>query len=101
MIQRISKRFLSLLLAAAMVLVLLPTITLPAFAATSGTVIGLTDANIGLNFSGTAEDAWGATGTTITGSATSKAGTCSDTASTFSSEKSPSTKTPHCWPALR
>lgn len=44
MIQRISKRFLSLLLVAVMVLALLPVITLPAFAATSGTVTGLSDA---------------------------------------------------------
>lgn len=50
MIQRISKRFLSLLLVAVMVLALVPAITLPAFAATSGTVTGLSDANIGLSF---------------------------------------------------
>ena len=80
MIQRISKRFLSLLLVAVMVLALLPVITLPAFAATSGTVTGLSDANIGLSFSGTADDAWSATGTTITGSVVSVGGTCSDTA---------------------
>lgn len=48
MIQRISKRFLSLLLVAVMVLALAPAITLPAFAATSGTVTGLSDSNIGL-----------------------------------------------------
>lgn len=71
MIQRISKRFLSLLLVAVMVLALLPVITLPAFAATSGTVTGLSDANIGLSFDGTAEDAWNANGSTITGSAVS------------------------------
>ena len=79
MIQRISKRFLSLLLVAVMVLALLPVITLPAFAATSGTVTGLSDTNIGLSFSGTADDAWSATGTTITGSVVSVGGTCSDT----------------------
>ena len=79
MIQRISKRFLSLLLVAVMVLALVPAITLPAFAATSGAVTGLSDANIGLNFSGTANDAWSATGTTITGSVVSVGGTCSDT----------------------
>lgn len=43
MIQRISKRFLSLLLVAVMVLALVPAITLPAFAATSGAVTGLSD----------------------------------------------------------
>ena len=79
MIQRISKRFLSLLLVAVMVLALVPAITLPAFAATSGTVTGLSDSNIGLSFSGDADDAWSATGTTITGSVVSVGGTCSDT----------------------
>ena len=79
MIQRISKRFLSLLLVAVMVLALVPAITLPAFAATSGTVTGLSDANIGLSFSGDADDAWSATGTTITGSVVSVGGACSDT----------------------
>ena len=79
MIQRISKRFLSLLLVAVMVLALLPVITLPAFAATSGTVTGLSDTNIGLSFSGDADDAWSATGTTITGSVVLVGGTCSDT----------------------
>ena len=79
MIQRISKRFLSLLLVAVMVLALAPAITLPAFAATSGTVTGLADENIGLSFKGGADDAWSATGTTITGSVVSVGGTCSDT----------------------
>ena len=79
MIQRIPKRFLSLLLVAVMVLALVPAITLPAFAATSGTVTGLSDANIGLSFFGEADDAWSATGTTITGSVVSVGGTCSDT----------------------
>ena len=76
MIQRISKRFLSLLLVAVMVLALLPVITLPAFAATSGTVTGLSDTNIGLSFSGTADDAWSASGTQIIGKARSASGTC-------------------------
>ena len=79
MIQRISKRFLSLLLVAVMVLALVPAITLPAFAAISGTVTGLSDSNIGLSFSGDADDAWSATGTTITGSVVFVGGTCSDT----------------------
>ena len=79
MIQRISKRFLSLLLVAVMVLALVPAITLPAFAATNGTVTGLSDSNIGLSFSGDANDAWSATGTTITGSVVSGGGICSDT----------------------
>ena len=79
MIQRISKRFLSLLLVAVMVLALVPAITLPAFAATNGTVTGLSDSNIGLSFSGDANDAWSATGTTITGSVVSVGGSCSNT----------------------
>ena len=79
MIQRISKRFLSLLLVAVMVLALLPVITLPAFAATSGTVTGLADENIGLSFEGDADDAWSANGTSIIGAATSTGGICGDT----------------------
>ena len=79
MIQRISKRFLSLLLVAVMVLALLPVITLPAFAATSGTVTGLADENIGLSFTGDADDAWSANGTSIIGAAISTGGTCGDT----------------------
>ena len=76
MIQRISKRFLSLLLVAVMVLALVPAITLPAFAATSGTVTGLSDANIGLSFDGTADNAWSASGTQIIGKARSTSGSC-------------------------
>ena len=73
------KRFLSLMLCMCMVMVLLTNVTMTAFAATSGTVTGLADENIGLSFSGDADDAWTASGTTITGSATSTGGTCSDT----------------------
>ena len=79
MIKRITKRFLSLLLATVMVLALVPVITVPAHAATSGTVTGLADENIGLSFSGDADNAWGASGTTITGTVVSVGGTCSDT----------------------
>ena len=79
MIKRITKRFLSLLLVTVMVLALVPVITVPAHAATSGTVTGLADENIGLSFSGDADDAWGASGTTITGTVVSIGGTCSDT----------------------
>lgn len=74
------KRFLSLVLCMCMVMALLPNVTMTAFAATSGTVTGLSDENIGLRFTGTADDAWTASGTTITGSATSTGGTCGDTA---------------------
>ena len=79
MIKRITKRFLSLLLATVMVLALVPVITVPAHAATSGTVTGLADENIGLSFTGDADNAWGASGTTITGTVVSVGGTCSDT----------------------
>ena len=79
MIQRISKRFLSLLLVAVMVMAMVPAITLTAFADTTGIVTGLSDANIGLSFDGTAEDAWNANGSTITGSAVSVEGTCNST----------------------
>ena len=73
------KRFLSLMLCMCMVMALLPNVTMTAFAATSGTVTGLADENIGLSFAGDADDAWSANGTSITGSATSTGGTCSDT----------------------
>ena len=76
MIQRISKRFLSLLLVAVMVMAMVPAITLTAFADTTGIVTGLSDTNIGLNFTGTADNAWSATGTQIIGSATSAGGAC-------------------------
>lgn len=80
MIKWIGRRFVSLLLTFVTILTMLPAMTLPALAATSGNVGGLTDEkNIGLSFSGSAEDAWSATGTTITGSVVSVGGTCSDT----------------------
>ena len=79
MIKRITKRFLSLLLATVMVLALVPVITVPAHAETSGSVTGLADENIGLSFTGNADDAWSANGTSIIGAATSTGGTCSDT----------------------
>ena len=73
------KRFLSLVLCMCMVMALLPNVTMTAFAATSGTVTGLADENIGLSFTGDAEVAWSANGTSIIGAATSTGGTCSDT----------------------
>ena len=79
MIERIGRRFVSLLLTFVTILTLLPAMTLPALAATSGTVTGLADGNIGLSFSGDADDAWSANGTGITGGATSTGGTCGDT----------------------
>ena len=79
MIKRIGRRFVSLLLTFVTVLTLLPAMTLPALAATSGTVTGLADETIGLSYTGTAGDAWTASGTSIIGAATSTGGTCSDT----------------------
>ena len=76
MIKRITKRFLSLLLVTVMVLALVPVITVPAHAATSGTVTGLANENIGLSFSGDADNAWSASGTQIIGKARSTSGSC-------------------------
>lgn len=73
------KRFLSLVLCMCMVMALLPNVTMTAFAATSGTVTGLADENIGLSFTGDADDAWSANGTSIIGAATSTGGACSYT----------------------
>lgn len=73
------KRFLSLVLCMCMVMALLPNVTMTAFAATNGTVTGLADENIGLSFTGDADDAWSANGTSIIGAATSTGGTCGDT----------------------
>lgn len=73
------KRFLSLVLCMCMVMALLPNMTMTAFAATSGTVTGLADENIGLSFTGDDEASWSANGTSITGAATSTAGKCEDT----------------------
>ena len=73
------KRFLSLVLCMFMVMALLPNVTMTAFAATSGTVTGLADENIGLSFTGDADNAWSANGTSITGAATSTGGACGNT----------------------
>ena len=79
MVKRIGRRFVSLLLTFVTILTMLPAMTLPALAATSGNVTGITDSTIGLSFSGNADDAWSANGTSITGAVTSEGGTCSDT----------------------
>ena len=75
--KQVFKRFLSLALSMLMVLTLLPAMTTTAWAATSGPVTGLADEHIGLSFTGDADGAWTASGTSITGSATSTSGTCS------------------------
>ena len=76
--KQVFKRFLSLALAMLMVLTLLPAMTTTAWAAESGTVSGLSNNNIGLSFTGDADGAWSANGTSITGAVTSTGGTCSD-----------------------
>ena len=79
MIKRIGRRFVSLLLTFVTILTMLPAMTLPALAATSGNVPGLTNKNIGLSFSGDKDDTWSASGTQIIGSAKSTSGSCGDT----------------------
>ena len=79
MVKRIGRRFVSLLLTFVTVLTMLPAMTLPALAVQSGNVTGLADENIGLSFTGDADDAWNANGTSITGSATSTGAGCSPT----------------------
>lgn len=75
MIKRIGRRFVSLLLTFVTILTLLPAMTLPALAATSGDVPGLSNTDIGLSFKGTADDAWSAGGAQIIGKVRSTAGT--------------------------
>lgn len=74
MVKRIGRRFVSLLLTFVTVLTMLPAMTLPALAETSGNVTGLTDQNIGLSFNGTADNAWSASSTQIIGKARSTSG---------------------------
>lgn len=86
MIKRIGRRFVSLLLTFVTVLTLLPAMTLPALAATNGTVTGLADENIGLSFTGNADNAWSASGLQIVGSATGKASeSCGDSDTHYNS----------------
>lgn len=86
MIKRIGRRFVSLLLTFVTVLTLLPAMTLPALAATNGTVTGLADENIGLSFTGDADNAWSARGLQIVGSATGKASeSCGDSDTHYNS----------------
>jgi len=55
---RITERFVALLLVALTIMAFLPSVTLPSAAATSGAVVGLSDENIGLSFTGNADNAW-------------------------------------------
>ena len=74
MVKRIGRRFVSLLLKFVTILTMLTAMTLPALAASSGTVTGLADQNIGLSFNGTADNAWSASSTQIIGKARSTSG---------------------------
>lgn len=79
MVKRIGRRFVSLLLTFVTILTMLPAMTLPALAATSGTVTGLADENIGLSFAGEANNAWSASSAQIIGKVKSTPGSgCSD-----------------------
>ena len=71
--KQVFKRFLSLALSMLMVLTLLPAMTTTAWAE-SGLVTGLSNNNIGLSFTGDADNAWSAGGTTVTGSIQSVSG---------------------------
>lgn len=70
--KRIGRRLVSLLLTFVTVLTMLPAMTLPALAATSGPVTSLADENIGLSFTGGVDNAWKAGGKQIEGHARSK-----------------------------
>lgn len=74
MIKRIGRRFVSLLLTFVTILTMLPAMTLPALAATSGDVNGLSNTDIGLSYKGTADNAWSAGGTQIIGRVKSTSG---------------------------
>lgn len=74
MIERIGRRFVSLLLTFVTILTLLPAMTLPALAATSGDVTGLSNTDISLSFTGTADGAWNAGGAQIIGKVKSTTG---------------------------
>lgn len=86
MVKRIGRRFVSLLLTFVTILTMLPAMTLPAMAATSGTVTGLADENIGLSFKGSADNAWSASGTQIIGKARSTSGSGCSSGSDYRSK---------------
>lgn len=65
--KRIGRRLVSLLLTVVTVLTMLPAMTLPARAATSGPLPCLDDKSIGLSFDGEEDDAWSVEGSQIIG----------------------------------
>ena len=82
---RITERFVALLLVALTIMAFLPSVTLSSAAATSGTVAGLSDENIGLSFTGAAEDAWSATATGVIGKVRSTPGAGCNSSSNYRS----------------
>ena len=78
MFKQVFKRFTSLMLAAVLLLSLIPSFALTVSAADTA-LSGLSDENIGLTTD--KSDAWSATGTTITGSVKGTSGTCSSSSS--------------------
>ena len=72
--KNVLKRLFAITLAICIVLPVFPQLDAAALAATNGTVTGLSDENIGLSFSGSADDAWSAIGTQIIGKARSTSG---------------------------
>ncbi len=70
--KQVLKRFLSLMLVLLLTVTLLPTglLSTTVYAATSGEVTGLSNENIGLRFSGNADEPWSADSMKITGSVT-------------------------------
>lgn len=84
MVKRIGRRFVSLLLTFVTVLTMLPAMTLPALAAESGSVTGLSDTDIGLSYDGSKTDTWAALCTTITGTAQSEKDSCDNATSNSS-----------------
>lgn len=82
MIKRIWKRFTSLLLSAVMLLSFFAAYPMPAYAAVSGTLTGLSNADIIATYTGTddgANSSWAVTGgNSISGSVIGTAGMCSD-----------------------
>ena len=82
---RITERFVALLLVALTIMAFLPSVTLPSAAATSGTVAGLSDENIGLSFTGSADNAWNATATGVIGKVRSTSGAGCNSVSNYRS----------------
>ena len=78
-IGRVMRRFCVFLLSVLLTLSMVPASPLSAtsaLAATSGDVAGLADQNIGLSFAGNGDDAWNASGSSVTGQVVAVKGAC-------------------------